>query len=53
MADSDNFNEKIIDEFRTNDGKVGGYFDGQTLLLLPIRLAMGAGTELPVGNLPV
>jgi deazaflavin-dependent oxidoreductase (nitroreductase family) len=34
MADHDNFNEKIIDEFRANEGKVGGYFDGQTLLLL-------------------
>ena len=27
-------NQKIIDEFRTNDGKVGGYFEGKTLLLL-------------------
>jgi deazaflavin-dependent oxidoreductase (nitroreductase family) len=34
MADNDNFNEKIINEFRANEGKVGGYFDGQTLLLL-------------------
>jgi deazaflavin-dependent oxidoreductase (nitroreductase family) len=34
MADHDNFNEKIITEFRANGGKVGGWFDGQTLLLL-------------------
>jgi deazaflavin-dependent oxidoreductase (nitroreductase family) len=30
----DDFNEKIIDEFRANGGKVGGAFDGSTLLLL-------------------
>jgi len=28
------WNQKIIDEFRANDGKVGGRFDGKTLLLL-------------------
>jgi deazaflavin-dependent oxidoreductase (nitroreductase family) len=27
-------NNKIIDEFRANDGKVGGYFAGKSLLLL-------------------
>lgn len=27
-------NDKIIAEFRANGGKVGGYFDGTTLLLL-------------------
>ena len=27
-------NQKIIDEFRANDGKVGGNFEGRTLLLL-------------------
>ncbi len=27
-------NKKIIDEFRANDGKVGGWFEGKTLLLL-------------------
>jgi deazaflavin-dependent oxidoreductase (nitroreductase family) len=31
MAD---FNQTIIDEFRANGGKVGGQFDGATLLLL-------------------
>ena len=29
-----NWNQKIIDEFRANDGKVGGRFEGRTLLLL-------------------
>jgi len=29
-----NWNQKIIDEFRTNDGVVGGRFEGRTLLLL-------------------
>ena len=27
-------NQRIIDEFRSNDGKVGGRFEGKTLLLL-------------------
>jgi deazaflavin-dependent oxidoreductase (nitroreductase family) len=28
------FNKKIIEEFRTNEGKVGGYFANNTLLLV-------------------
>ncbi|MDA0637058.1 nitroreductase family deazaflavin-dependent oxidoreductase [Nonomuraea sp. MCN248] len=28
------FNQQIIEEFRANDGKVGGYFEGSDLLLL-------------------
>ena len=28
------FNQAIIDEFRANDGKVGGYFAGANMLLL-------------------
>ena len=28
------WNAKIIDEFRTNDGKVGGPFEGANMLLL-------------------
>ena len=28
------FNKSIVDEFRSNDGKVGGPFEGATLLLL-------------------
>ena len=34
MADGDDFNGKIIAEFRENGGKVGGFFEGQPLLLL-------------------
>lgn len=32
-----NWNEGIIDEFRANDGKVAGVFDGKPLLLLHHR----------------
>ncbi|MCJ7717495.1 MAG: nitroreductase family deazaflavin-dependent oxidoreductase [Anaerolineales bacterium] len=28
------FNKQIIDEFRANDGKVGGHFEGMNLLLI-------------------
>lgn len=28
------WNKGVIEEFRANEGKVGGYFDGATLLLL-------------------
>ncbi|MBV6399751.1 MAG: F420H(2)-dependent quinone reductase [Anaerolineales bacterium] len=28
------WNQKVIDEFRSNQGKVGGHFEGKTLLLL-------------------
>jgi deazaflavin-dependent oxidoreductase (nitroreductase family) len=34
MADGDDFNGKVIAEFRANGGKVGGFFEGATLLLL-------------------
>ena len=34
MAD---WNDKVIDEFRANDGRVGGGFEGRTLLLLHHR----------------
>ena len=34
MTERDDWNAKIIDEFRTNAGKVGGPFEGATLLLL-------------------
>lgn len=31
---TNDWNRTIIEEFRANDGKVGGYFAGRTLLLL-------------------
>jgi deazaflavin-dependent oxidoreductase (nitroreductase family) len=34
MPDMTDFNAKIIEEFRANDGVVGGPFEGGTLLLL-------------------
>jgi len=34
MSDLNDRNKKIIDEFRANDGRVGGNFEGKTLLLL-------------------
>jgi deazaflavin-dependent oxidoreductase (nitroreductase family) len=37
-------NEEIIEEFRANEGRVGGYFEGRTLLLLHHRGAK-TGTE--------
>ena len=36
MADGDDFNGKVIAEFRANGGKVGGFFEGQPLLLLQL-----------------
>jgi len=34
MSDLNERNKKIIDEFRANEGRVGGNFDGKLLLLL-------------------
>jgi deazaflavin-dependent oxidoreductase (nitroreductase family) len=34
MPEVNDWNSKIIDEFRANAGKVGGYFEGADLLLL-------------------
>ena len=34
MSDQDDWNARIIEEFRANDGKVGGPFEGAPLLLL-------------------
>jgi deazaflavin-dependent oxidoreductase (nitroreductase family) len=34
MNNSVNWNQAIIDEFRANSGKVGGRFEGKTLLIL-------------------
>ena len=34
MSEFNDWNRKIIDEFRANEGKVGGMFAGKTLLLL-------------------
>ena len=34
VAALDNFNRNVVEEFRANGGKVGGPFEGGTLLLL-------------------
>jgi deazaflavin-dependent oxidoreductase (nitroreductase family) len=34
VADVNDWNQKIIEEFRTNEGRVGGQFEGAPLLLL-------------------
>src|ERR1700751_4732353 len=41
------FNKTIIDEFRANDGKVGGQFEGANLLLLHTT---GAKSGQPRGS---
>jgi deazaflavin-dependent oxidoreductase (nitroreductase family) len=43
MNNSTNWNQPIIDEFRANSGKVGGRFEGKTLLILH---TVGAKTGL-------
>jgi deazaflavin-dependent oxidoreductase (nitroreductase family) len=37
LTDANDGNRKIIEEFRANGGKVGGFFEGQSLLLLHHR----------------
>jgi deazaflavin-dependent oxidoreductase (nitroreductase family) len=44
---SDDFNARIIEEFRANEGRVGGPFEGGTLLLLH---HVGARTGTPRVN---
>jgi len=34
MAEANTWNQKIIEEFRANDGNVGGKYEGRLLLLL-------------------
>jgi deazaflavin-dependent oxidoreductase (nitroreductase family) len=37
MDDTDDFNRRIIDEFRANGGKVGGVFEGRSMILVHHR----------------
>lgn len=47
------FNEKVIAEFRENDGVVGGPFEGMTMLLLSTRGAKSGKTRVsPLVCLP-
>lgn len=53
MADRNDFNASIIDEFRANDGKVGGPFEGAPMLLLTTTGAKsGQPRTVPVVYLP-
>ena len=48
------FNEQIVDEFRTNGGQVGGMFEHATLLLLHHRGAKsGTDRVSPLGYMPL
>jgi deazaflavin-dependent oxidoreductase (nitroreductase family) len=44
VPDAQDFNRPIIEEFRANHGKVGGYFEDTTMLLLHHKGAK-SGTE--------
>jgi deazaflavin-dependent oxidoreductase (nitroreductase family) len=46
MSDVNDRNKKIIEEFRANSGKVGGYFEGKTLLLLHTRGAKSGAERI-------
>ncbi|MGW4537772.1 nitroreductase/quinone reductase family protein [Streptomyces chartreusis] len=47
------FNQQVIEEFRANKGRVGGYFEGARLLLLTTTGARtGRPHTTPVGYLP-
>jgi deazaflavin-dependent oxidoreductase (nitroreductase family) len=53
VSDMDDFNRAIIDEFRANDGKVGGPFEGAPVLLLTATGAKsGQQRTTPVMYLP-
>ena len=53
MAETNNWNEQIIHEFRTHEGKVGGPFEGANLLLLTTTGAKsGQKRTSPVMYLP-
>ena len=41
MADANDWNSKIIEEFRANGGKVGGQFEGAPLLLHTVGAKSG------------
>ena len=44
MADYEDWNKKIIDEFRANDGRVGGPFEGAPMVLVH-HTGAKSGTE--------
>jgi deazaflavin-dependent oxidoreductase (nitroreductase family) len=51
--DFDTFNRQVIEEFRANDGKVGGPFEGGNIVLMTTRGAKsGAERVNPVAYYP-
>ena len=46
MPDFGDYNQKIIEEFRANSGKVGGGFEGANLLLLHTTGARSGGERV-------
>ena len=54
MPDANDWNAKIIAEFRANDGRVGGQFEGAPMILIHHRgRTSGAERVNPVVYLPV
>ncbi len=47
MSTSNSQNQRIVDEFRANGGKVGGRFAGATLLLLTTTGAKSGKQTIP------
>ena len=41
---ANDWNDRIIDEFRSNDGRVGGHFDGAPMILIH-HIGARSGTE--------
>ncbi|MBV8694448.1 MAG: nitroreductase family deazaflavin-dependent oxidoreductase [Ktedonobacteraceae bacterium] len=53
MSDINNWNSQIIEEFRANEGKVGGVYEGGSLLLLTtIGKKSGKPRTVPLGYKP-
>lgn len=54
MADRDDWNRQVIEEFRANEGRVGGNFEGAPMILIHHK-GRTSGTERvnPVVYLPV
>jgi deazaflavin-dependent oxidoreductase (nitroreductase family) len=44
MSERQEFNQKVIDEFRANAGKVGGMFEGMPMVLLTVKGAKSSKT---------
>jgi deazaflavin-dependent oxidoreductase (nitroreductase family) len=44
MADMNEFNRRVIEEFRSNDGKVGGQFAGAPMILITHKGAKSGRT---------